>query len=297
VTDAPLDPEAALGEAANLDGSVPTATASPLSRFPLDRLGPDIRAAVAAATTARLFLSGGPSSYDTASWLRLRADHAAARDAVHSELDLSAPGLADLVARHGPLVVETAAPDASSYLARPDLGRRLSPASARSLAGSAGAADGGRDAAELALVVGDGLSATAVEAHAPQLVDALVEGAATRGWRVWHPVVVVRHCRVGVLNDLGPRLDADIVVLLVGERPGLAAADSLSAYLAYRPRPGQTDADRNLVSGIHDRGTPVREAAGRILDLAGLLLVARRSGVAVKEELAAGGAELAGGVG
>jgi ethanolamine ammonia-lyase small subunit len=258
----------------------------PPARVVADRLPVEVRAAVAAATTARLFLPGGPAAYDTGSWLRLRADHAAARDAVHSELDLNGPGLSALVAAHDVLVVETAAPDAAAYLVRPDLGRRLSAASTRALALLRTQRDG--PPADLAVVVGDGLSATAVEAHAAPLVDALLAGAARRGWEVRRPVVVVRRCRVGILNDLGPLLDADVVVLLVGERPGLAAADSLSAYLAYRPQAGHTDADRNLVSGIHDRGTPVAEAGRRVLDLAGRLQRTRRSGVAVKEELVAG---------
>jgi ethanolamine ammonia-lyase small subunit len=252
-----------------------------------------MRTAVEQATTARLFLPGGPSAYDTGSWLRLRADHAAARDAVHHRLDLTRPGLAAL-ARHEPIELDTAAPDAARYLTRPELGRRLSAGSAQALveqmkaAHREGGEDGAvRDAVELALVVGDGLSATAVEAHAGTLVDAILDGADRRGWRVRRPLVVVHRCRVGILNDLGPRLGADVVILLIGERPGLAAADSLSAYLAHRPRPGHTDAERNLVSGIHDRGTPVAVAAVRILDLAGLLLDAGRSGVSVKEELGA----------
>ena len=260
----------------------------PSERAVPDRLPGDLRAAVEAATTARLFLPGGPAAYDTGSWLRLRADHAAARDAVRSELDLSAPALAGLVARHAPLVTETAAADAAAYLARPDLGRRLSAGSIRALERLAAAAPG-RTPADLAVVVGDGLSATAVEAHGPALVDALLAGAASRGWGVREPIVLVRRCRVGILNELGPLLDADVVVLLVGERPGLAAADSLSAYLAYRPCAGHTDADRNLVSGIHGRGTPVGEATRRVLDLAGRLLVTRRSGVTVKEEIVAAG--------
>ncbi len=93
---------------------------------------------------------------------------------------------------------------------------------------------------------------------------------------------------MGLLNELGPLLGADVVILLIGERPGLGAADSLSAYLAFRPRPGHSDADRNLVSGIHARGTPIAVAAPRVLDLAGLLLAAGTSGVAVKERLGDG---------
>ena len=107
-------------------------------------------------------------------------------------------------------------------------------------------------------------------------------GAERLGWRFGRPFFI-RHCRVGILNEIGARLDPAVVVLLIGERPGLATAESLSAYLAYRPRPGHTDADRNLISNIHARGTPVAEAAERILLLAAQLIQAGRSGIAVKE--------------
>jgi ethanolamine ammonia-lyase small subunit len=95
---------------------------------------------------------------------------------------------------------------------------------------------------------------------------------------------VVRYCRVGVLNDVGELLDPAVVVLLVGERPGLATAESLSAYLAYRPRPGHTDAHRNLISNIHARGVGHADAAGRILALAEKMRNLQTSGVAVKED-------------
>ena len=106
-----------------------------------------------------------------------------------------------------------------------------------------------------------------------------------RGLSVGQPFVV-RHCRVGVLNDVGELLDPAVVVLLIGERPGLATAESLSAYLAYRPRPGHTDAQRNLISNIHARGVSHAEAARRILALAEQMRQVQASGVTVKEDLA-----------
>src|SRR5919201_3634378 len=121
--------------------------------------------------------------------------------------------------------------------------------------------------ADLQVVVGDGLSAAAVAAQVPRLLPLLAEGSARRGWR-FGQVFFVRHCRVGVLNDVGELLDPAVVVLLVGERPGLATAESLSAYLAYRPRPGHTDAQRNLISNIHARGVSHADAARRVLALA-----------------------------
>ena len=102
-------------------------------------------------------------------------------------------------------------------------------------------------------------------------------------------VVFVRHCRVGILNDVGDLLGPEIVVLLIGERPGLMTAESLSAYLAYRPRAGDTDERRNLISNIHARGVGVAEAAPRILALAARMREARAGGIAVKEALGSGG--------
>jgi ethanolamine ammonia-lyase small subunit len=132
------------------------------------------------------------------------------------------------------------------------------------------------------VVIGDGLSATAVAAQAPGLLDGLHEAARSRGWSFGRPFLV-RHCRVGVMNDVGDLLSPGVVVLLIGERPGLATAESLSAYMAYRPRGGHTDADRNLVSNIHARGVSLDEAARRITALAEQFRALGRGGVTVKE--------------
>jgi ethanolamine ammonia-lyase small subunit len=134
------------------------------------------------------------------------------------------------------------------------------------------------------VAVGDGLSAAAIATQVPGLLPRLYDEASGRGWSFGRPFFV-RHCRVGVLNDIGDILDPEVVVLLIGERPGLATAESLSAYLAYRPRPGHTDAQRNLISNIHARGIGHEEAARRIMALAELMRRAQASGIAVKEEM------------
>ena len=225
-----------------------------------------------ALTPARLFLGSAGLSHRTTDALALRADHAAARDAVAASLDLGLPAMAAL----GLFEIGTEAGDPATHLVRPDLGRRLTPAAIDRLRrdGTAGA--------DLQVVVGDGLSAAAVHRQIPALLPRLESLAAGRGWS-WGRPFAVRHCRVGVLNDIGATLDPRIVVLLIGERPGLATAESISAYLAWRPRPGCTDADRNVVSNIHERGTPPGPAAARIVALAGALVAAGRSGALVKE--------------
>lgn len=222
-------------------------------------------------TPARLFLPGAQRGYDTRTLLALRADHAAAQDAVRAPLDVAQLGRPDLVC------VGSCASSLEEHLRRPDLGRRLSPG-ARATLGSFPAG------CDLQVVIGDGLSSAAVHAHVPVVLPALLEAAASRGWSVGR-TFAVRHCRVGIMNDVGDLLAPRLVVLLVGERPGLATADSLSAYVAHRPRAGHTDADRNLVSNIHGGGTRPADAAGRIARLLDLLVAAGVSGHAVKEVL------------
>ena len=212
-------------------------------------------------TPARLWAGRTGVSYRTGTALELRRDHAAAVDAVHAELDLIRDLGADFVRQFGLFEVSTEAASKTEYLARPDLGRRLN-SDAKDLLWKRCPRSAG-----LQVVIGDGLSATAITAQVLTLLPALLETAANRGWQVGQPFVV-RYCRVGVLNDIGEQLDPQVVVLLIGERPGLATAESLSAYLAFRPRTGDADAKRNLISNIHSAGVSHEEAVERILSLA-----------------------------
>jgi ethanolamine ammonia-lyase small subunit len=168
--------------------------------------------------------------------------------------------------------------DKSQFLKRPQLGRRLSPQAKETISAECAAG------IDLQVVIGDGLSSAAVAAQVPALLPLLENGAHQRGWTFGRPFAV-RHCRVGILNDVGELLDPQVVVLLIGERPGLATAESLSAYLAYRPQSGHTDANRNLISNIHARGVAPAAAADRILALAEQMRRHQNSGVAIKEEL------------
>jgi ethanolamine ammonia-lyase small subunit len=233
-------------------------------------------AALRRHTPARVLAGRSGTSYRTATLLDLRRDHAAAVDAVRAELDPARDLGGEFVARWGLREVATLARDRIEYLARPDLGRRFGPEATSVLAGLPRRVD-------FLVALGDGLSASAVAAQVPALLPRLAEGAARLGWTSAPPFFIHR-CRVGILNEIGDLLDPAVAVLLIGERPGLATADSLSAYMAYRPRPGQTDADRNLISNIHACGTPPAEAAGRILGLAARIRTLGRSGVSVKED-------------
>lgn len=242
----------------------------------LSPTGDDRLAELLARTPARVLAGRAGPGYRTGTWLKLREDHAAARDAVHAELDVTRD-LGEVAERFGLFEVRTRAASKAEYLVRPDLGRRLDDAARARVAAECPAG------ADLQVVIGDGLSATAVAAQVPGLLPLIADEAAARGWTFGRPYVV-RYCRVGVLNDVGDLLAPTVAVLLVGERPGLQAADSLSAYLAYRPRAGHTDADRNLISNVHARGVSVPEAARRVAALAAALMRARAGGVGVKED-------------
>ena len=208
--------------------------------------------------------------------LELRADHAAARDAVRDEIDLEADFGREFLDQWGLFEVSTLANSKDEYLLRPDLGRSLSDPARVEVAGRC------PSGVDFQIVIGDGLSARAVVAQTPTLLPRLAELATRAGWQLGRPFFV-RRCRVGVLNDVGDLLDPAVVVLLIGERPGLATAESLSAYLAYRPRAGHDDARRNLISNIHARGVPCEQAARRIVHLAAQMIERATSGVSVKE--------------
>lgn len=232
-------------------------------------------------TPARLFAGRAGASYRTATALQLRSDQAAAADAVRDEIDLLRDFGGDFVKRYGLFEVQTEATSKTEYLARPDRGRRLSDDVKQQLRRNC------PPGADLQVVVADGLSATAVAAQCPGLLPLLLGRAIQRGWRVGQPFVV-RYCRVGALNDIGEVLDPQVVVLLIGERPGLATAESLSAYLAFRPRPGDTDAKRNLISNIHATGVSHGDAVDRILALTAQMRRRQLSGVDLKEAFLSG---------
>jgi ethanolamine ammonia-lyase small subunit len=246
---------------------------------------------IRARTPARIFAGRAGPCYRTSTQLELREAHAAALDAVHAEINLQRDFDADFIRRWRMFEVTSRASGKAEYLLRPELGRRLSDAARSEIR-----LECGSDAArteplperptgpDVQVVVGDGLSAAAVVRQVPTLLPMLEEETRHRGWSFGRPFLV-RYCRVGVLNDVGELLDPAVVVLLIGERPGLATAESLSAYMAYRPRRGDRDAQRNLISNIHGRGVPTRAAAVRILALADKMRATGESGVNVKEDL------------
>jgi ethanolamine ammonia-lyase small subunit len=241
---------------------------------------PEIVRKIRARTPARLLTGRAGAAYRTATQLKLREDHAAARDAVRAEFDLVEILGKEFVEQWRLFEVRTKAGSKDEYLLRPDLGRHFDDASRVEVRKRCSRGN------DLQIAIGDGLSAPAVAAQVPALLPLLCEGAQARGWKVGQ-TFVIHHCRVGVLSEIGELLDPRIAVLLIGERPGLATAESLSAYIAFRPRAAHTDADRNLISNIHARGLSPQQASKRILNFAAQMMKAQISGSTLREELLA----------
>src|SRR6202162_2479506 len=236
---------------------------------------------VRARTPARLLAGRSGPAYRTNTQLELREAHAAARDAVRAELDLFTNLGDNFVRKWNLFEVCSQAATKDEYLLRPDLGRHLNEASRAELESRC---TKGHD---LQIVIGDGLSVTAIALQVPRLLPLLFEGAKTRGWSLGE-IFVIRHCRVGLLNEIGELLGPKVAVLLIGERPGLATAESLSAYMAYQPGKTHTDANRNLISNIHSRGLNPQAAADRILNFAAQMMALRISGYSIREQLPEG---------
>jgi ethanolamine ammonia-lyase small subunit len=227
-------------------------------------------------TAARIGLRRTGASLATRPLLDFNLAHARARDAVHEALDevrLSAE-----IATLGlpVLTVASAAEDRQRYLMRPDLGRRLAPGAEATLAPHA-------DSYDVAFVMADGLSARAVQTHGhPVLAGALMTLQAD-GWRI-APLVIARHGRVALGDAIATLLGADCVVVLIGERPGLTAPDSMGAYLTWQPRVETTDADRNCISNIRPEGIAYADAAFKLAHLLRSMRERRLSGVLLKDD-------------
>jgi len=235
-------------------------------------------------TPARVGLGRTGASLPTAALLGFTLDHARARDAVHTAFDHAglAAGLSGLGLQ--PVLLSSQARNRRDYLRRPDLGRMLDPASRDLLPAHIIRPH------QLAIVIGDGLSPAAVNVHAVELVRHLAARLTEAGIPIGH-AVVASGARVALGDEIGAMLGACMMVMLIGERPGLSAPDSLGVYLTYAPRIGLTDAERNCVSNIHGAGLSYDEAAVKIAWLVREGLARRITGVALKDESGGGAAQ------
>jgi len=232
---------------------------------------PEALPALMASTTARIGVGRAGPHFNTFSLLLFQGDHAVTQDALFRDVDQNL--LDDL----GLFTVQTKITGGKQeYLLRPDLGRQLSDEAKKTLTETC------VKSPNIQIVVGDGLSAAAVEANVREMFPILLQGAKSAGLTVGTPFFV-KYCRVGILNDIGDLLKPDIIILLIGERPGLGRADSLSAYLAYRPKAGDSDADRDVVCNIFNNGgTNPLEGAAYTLQIAQKMLKHQASGVKLK---------------
>ncbi|WP_371042575.1 ethanolamine ammonia-lyase subunit EutC [Pseudomonas fluorescens] len=231
-------------------------------------------------TSARIALGRTGTSLPTSAQLDFQFAHAQARDAVHLPFDHA--GLSAQLGERGreSLLLHSAAVDRNSYLQRPDLGRKLSDESAQALRDYAAAHPGGVD---LAIVVADGLSALAVHRHTLPFLTRLEEQMSADGWSM-APVVLVEQGRVAVGDEIGQLLGAKMLVMLIGERPGLSSPDSLGLYFTYNPKIGLTDAYRNCISNVRLEGLSYGMAAHRLLYLMREACRRQLSGVNLKDE-------------
>jgi len=227
-------------------------------------------------TNARIGLGRTGSAILTKDMLAFRSAHARARDAVFSALDVGALSSAMDTFSLPVFSVSSAAQDRSEYLHRPDNGRRLSNASEMLLANAK------HCEREIVIIVADGLSASAVMDHTMPLLQSLVPRIQQSGLTV-SAIVIAQQARVALSDVIGSQLKARLVLMLIGERPGLSTPDSLGVYLTYAPAPGLTDASRNCVSNIHPRGLSFEIAAEKIHYLVRESLRRKLSGIALKD--------------
>ena len=224
-------------------------------------------------TPARLAAGRAGTRYTTLSMLRFRADHAAAQDAVFSQIP------EDFAQKHGLTELQTCCESKDQYLTRPDLGRRFDEENRRKLRAAVAGTP------RVQLVIGDGLSCAAVTANAMDCAAAITDGLRARGIPTEKPVFV-RYCRVGAGDAVGDVTGCEVVCVLIGERPGLVTDKSMSCYITYQPHTGVSESSRTVVSNIHAQGTPAVEAGAHVAELIEKILQKKVSGVGLHLEAA-----------
>ena len=217
-------------------------------------------------TPARLGLGRCGARYKTLSMLRFRADHAAAQDSVFSLVDRSFYQNNDLP------FVQTMCKDKDQYLTRPDLGRKFDQKNQDLIRRVCG------QNPRVLLVIGDGLSSNAITANAMDCAAAIRQGLKSYGIEPGKSLFI-QYARVGAMDHIGQLTGAELICMLVGERPGLATSESMSAYITYKPYPGIPESKRTVVSNIHRQGTPAVEAGAHIAELMHTMLEKKASGI------------------
>lgn len=225
--------------------------------------------AMKAKTPARLGIGKAGARYKTLTMLRMRADHAAAQDAVFSDVSK------EFIEKNHFVFVKTLCKDKDEYLTRPDLGRRFSSEELDVIRKTCGSNP------KVLIVVGDGLSSSAIEANVEDFLPSVKQGLQMFGVTVGE-ILFVKYARVGAMDAIGEVTDADVICMLVGERPGLVTAESMSAYIAYKPKHGFSEAKRTVISNIHKGGTIAVEAGAHAAELIKKMLDKKASGIDLK---------------
>ncbi len=220
-------------------------------------------------TPARLGIGKCGARYKTLTMLRVRADHAAAQDAVFSDVS------EDFVKKNNFVFVHTLCHDKDEYVTRPDLGRRFPSDQLDIIRRTCG------QNPKVLIIVGDGLSSSAIEANVEDTIPAIKQGLQMYGINIGD-ILFIKFARVGAMDAVGEVTDADVICMLVGERPGLVTAESMSAYIAYKPKHGLPEAKRSVISNIHKGGTTAVEAGAHIAELIKTILDKKASGVDLK---------------
>ncbi|MGI5967837.1 MAG: ethanolamine ammonia-lyase subunit EutC [Anaerotruncus rubiinfantis] len=254
-------------EAGALDLASPQAKAEILLRSPQD---PDELLRMKARTTARIGVGRCGPRLNTRTLLTLRADHAAARDAVFTDVDQA------MLDRLGLFTIQTRCRDKNEFLTRPDLGRQFDEETL------AGLREKCVRTPDIQIYAADGLSSTAVNENLPNILPVLLEGLPAKGFKVGTPFFV-RYGRVPAMDQVSETLGAAVTCVLLGERPGLATAESMSAYIAYKATVGMPEARRTVVSNIHRAGISAVEAGAYICDVIEAILAAKASGVDLRK--------------
>ena len=239
-----------------------------------DAANPEAFAKMKLRTPARLGSGKAGARYRTLTMLRFRADHAAAQDAVFSEME------ADFAKKHDLLPTKTCCESKDEYLTRPDLGRSFDEHNAKVIRGVVD------QPPQVQIVIGDGLSAAAIRANAIDCMQALKDGLKVRNIATG-PDIFVKYCRVGAGDAIGDITGCELVCMLVGERPGLVTDKSMSIYITYKPHTGVSESSRTVISNIHAQGTPAVEAGAYAAELIEKILQKKVSGVGLHLEAGA----------
>ena len=270
----PADPGPQRQESGFEDGDfVPDVTALVLRKLYLteNAADPESFKKLKLRTPARLGSGKAGPRYKTLTMLRFRADHAAAQDAVFSEVDT------EFAKEHDLLPTKTRCDSKEEYLTRPDLGRCFDEHNAKTIKGVIDTPP------RVQIVIGDGLSSAAILANAMDCLAAIKDGLKARGIQTGKDIFV-KYCRVGAGDAVGDITGCELVCVLVGERPGLVTDKSMSAYITYKPHTGVSESARTVVSNIHAQGTPAVEAGAHVAELIEKILAKKVSGVGLHLE-------------